>query len=57
MGGSLTYRSDDLSVFRLELPSITAELSEEKPTSVVRLDGMERGMRTVGAGRRGVDIG
>lgn len=57
MGGSLTYRFDDLSVFRLELPSIAAELDEGRPTSVVRLDGMERGMRTVGAGRRGVDVG
>ncbi len=57
MGGSLTYRFDDLSVFRLELPSIAADPDELKPTSVVEPDEITRGMRTVGAERRGVDIG
>ncbi len=57
MGGSLTYRSDDLSVFRLELPSLATDPEEGMSTSDVRGDEMIRGMRTVGAGRLGVDVG
>ncbi len=57
MGGSLTYRFDDLSVFRLELPSVAADQSERKLASLIDPDEITRGMRTVGAGRRGVDIG
>ena len=57
MGGSLTYQFDDRSVFRLELPSIATDLEEGNPIPDIDHDGMARGMRTVGAGRHGVDVG
>jgi signal transduction histidine kinase len=57
MGGSLTYRFDDLSVFRLELPSIATDPEEGISTSDGKHDEVMRGIRTVGAGRLGVDMG
>lgn len=57
MGGSLTYRFDGRSVFRLELPSVADD--EENVPSDQQLKGMEqeRAMPTIGAGRIGVDVG
>ncbi|MFV1969967.1 MAG: ATP-binding protein [Acidimicrobiia bacterium] len=57
MGGSLTYRSDDLSVFRLELPSLATDSVEAMSTSDARGDAMMQGIETVGARRLGVDVG
>jgi len=56
MRGSLTYRHDGRSTFRLELPASLSEL-EGGPHSGVRHDEALSAFGAIGAGRIGVDVG
>jgi len=56
MGGSLTYRFDGRSVFRLELPRVAEDSGYGRPAARMTGDDITRGMRTIGAGRIGVDV-
>ena len=55
MRGSLTYRHDGLSTFRLELPASISTL-DGTPAAGVRVDDPLSAFRAVGAGRIGVDV-
>ena len=57
MGGSLTYRFDGRSVFRLELPRAIDDSSEDQSKRQSAADEIALAMRTVGSGRIGVDVG
>jgi signal transduction histidine kinase len=57
MGGSLTYRFDGRSVFRLELPSSIDDSTNGRSDELADNREIERSMRTVGSGRIGVDLG
>jgi PAS domain S-box-containing protein len=57
MGGSLTYRYDGRSVFRLELPRSIDDSSEDQANRQSAADEIALTMRTVGSGRIGVDVG
>jgi PAS domain S-box-containing protein len=57
MGGSLTYRFDDRSIFRLELPVAVGDSGEDPRTKQSMADEIALTMRTVGSGRIGVDVG
>ena len=55
MRGSLTYRHDGMSTFRLELPASMSEL-DGSPVAGVRADDPLSAFGAVGAGRVGVDV-
>ena len=55
MRGSLTYRHDELSIFRLELPASVSD-SNGGPVAGVGSDYSLSAFGTVGAGRIGVDV-
>lgn len=57
MGGSLTYRFDERSIFRLELPSAVDNSTDDRTLDGVLGTEIGANTRTVGAGRYGVDVG
>jgi len=57
MGGSLTYRFDERSIFRLELPSVVDNSTDDRTLDGVLGTEIGSNTRTVGAGRYGVDVG
>lgn len=57
MGGSLTYRFNDRSVFRLELPSAIDESSNGGTPDGVLSTELDPRTRNIGVGRYGVDVG
>ena len=56
MSGSLTYRFDGRSIFRLELPAVADSANDQRTTQSMA-DDVALSMRTVGSGRIGVDVG
>lgn len=54
MGGSLTYRFDGRSVFRLELPRVADESTDPPPPPRISGDDLTPDTRTGGPGRFGV---
>jgi PAS domain S-box-containing protein len=57
MGGSLTYRFDGRSIFRLELPMAVDDSADDQRTKPSLAEDVALSMRTVGSGRIGVDVG
>jgi len=57
MGGSLTYRFDERSIFRLELPTVIDDGTSRQTVDGIPGTEFEVKTRTVGAGRYGVDVG
>ncbi len=57
MGGSLTYRFDERSIFRLELPSAVDNSTDDRTLDGVLGTEIGANTRTVGSGRYGVDVG
>ena len=57
MGGSLTYRYDDRSIFRLELPRNDQEERRRGVAVGPSVDVSGRNQGAVGIGRIGVDVG
>jgi PAS domain S-box-containing protein len=57
MGGSLTYRFDGRSVFRLELPSAVDDSTNGRNLDAIPSTEIDARTRTIGAGRYGVDVG
>jgi hypothetical protein len=55
MGGSLTYRYDERSVFRLELPLAVTNGAEGWTPKGTQADEVVRAMRTVGSARISVN--
>jgi len=57
MGGSLTYRTDGPSAFRLELPNAIDDSTDGPPMHQMAKQQVVSGLGTVGSRRLGVDIG